>query len=133
MNRIELEALMKADSNEMLTLNGRTRTVAEHLGAIFKGEGAVVTTAPPAQQPGQPSGGTNLTISQRGVDQLSQAQYDELKRTGEIEGLTTPIRSIHVHVRQGGAIESRFSFDPETGKVQPGRAMDLRDFDAPAE
>jgi hypothetical protein len=132
MNRIEIETLMKTDGNQILTLNGKTRTVAEHLGAIFKGEGALVTTAPTAQQPGQPTGGTSLKISQRGVDQLSQANYDELKSTGEIEGLTTPIRSTYVHVRQGGSMQSNFSFD-ETGKVGPGRGLDLRDFDAPAE
>jgi hypothetical protein len=56
MNRIELEAMMKSNPNELMTWNGRTRTIGEHLRAIFKGEGAVVEPAQPAQTgPIQPS------------------------------------------------------------------------------
>jgi hypothetical protein len=104
-------------------------------------DGAIVEPAQPAQtgQPIQPShqagpGGPALRISQEAANALPQAKYDELARTGHIQGLTNSDngRAV-VHVRNSsGAVESRFSFDPETGKVQPGRPMDLRDFDAPA-
>jgi hypothetical protein len=141
MNRMELEAMMKSNPNELMTWNGRTRTIGEHLRAIFKGEGAVVEAAQPAQtgQPIQPShqagpGGPALRISQAAADALPQAQYEELEKTGHIQGLTRSDngRAV-VHVRNSsGVVESRFSFDPETGKVGPGRGIDMRMFHAPA-
>jgi hypothetical protein len=58
-------------------------------------DGAVVEPAQPAQtgQPIQPShqagpGGPKLTISQDAANALPQAKYDELARTGHIQGLT---------------------------------------------
>jgi hypothetical protein len=140
MNRIELEAMMKSNPNELMTWNGRTRTIGEHLRAIFKGEGAVVEPAQPAQTgPIQPShqagpGGPALRISQAAADALPQAQYDELASTGHIQGLTRSDNGrAAVHVRNSsGVVESRFSFDPETGKVGPGRGIDMRMFHDPA-
>jgi hypothetical protein len=141
MNRIELEAMMKSDPNEIMTWNGRTRTIGEHLRAILKGEGAVVEPAQPAQtgQPIQPShqagpGGPSLRISQEAANALPQAKYEERARTGHIQGLTNSDngRAV-VHVRNSsGTVESRFSFNPETGAVEPGRPMDTRMFHDPS-
>jgi hypothetical protein len=129
MNRIELESLMKANPNEIMTWNGRTRTIGEHLRALFKGEGAVVEAAPQAGP-----GGPALRISQAAADALPQAQYDELASTGHIQGLTRSDngRAV-VHVRNSsGTVQSRFSFNPETGAVEPGRPMDTRMFHDPS-
>jgi hypothetical protein len=64
---------------------------------------------------------------------LSEAQYEEFQRTGGIEGLTGPIEGTRVHVRNSsGAVQSRFSFNPETGAVEAGRGLDMRYFTDPA-
>jgi hypothetical protein len=52
MTRMELEAMMKADPNDIMTWNGSTRTVAEHLCAILKGEGTPYE--PPAEPQATP-------------------------------------------------------------------------------
>jgi hypothetical protein len=134
MNRIELQAIMTADPNEIMVhpFTGKPATVAEVLKAIMRGEGAAVLPVPP--QPGQPgySPGPNLTISQEAVNDLSPSQYDELKQTGYIQGLTnSDAGCAYVHVSQGGSHSVSFTLD-ETGKVGSGRGLDLRDFDDPA-
>jgi hypothetical protein len=132
-DRIALEAMMKADGNQLMVWEGRVMTVADALGRIMKGEGMEVSPAAPA--PGQPGhqAGPNIRISQAAVDQLSQAQYDELKATGHVQGVTNSEngRAV-VRVTRGGSHSVNLSFDPETGKVGPGRGLDLRDFDKPA-
>jgi hypothetical protein len=135
LNRIELEAMMKADGNDLMVWEGRVMTVADALGRIMKGEGMEVAPAQPA--PGQPGhqAGPNIRISQAAVDQLSQSQYDELAATGHLQGVTNSEngRAI-VRVTQGGSYSTGFTLD-ETGKVGPGRGLDLRSFhdpDAPA-
>jgi hypothetical protein len=135
MNLLEMRALMTADPNEIMAhpFTGKPATVAEVLGAIMRGEGAAV--APVQRQPGQPgySPGPNITISQDAVNALSEQQYQELKSTGQLQGLTTTDAGrAYVHVRQGGSHSVSLSLDPETGAVGPGRGLDLRDFDAPA-
>jgi hypothetical protein len=75
-----------------------------------------------------------LRISQAAADALPQAQYDELERTGHIQGLTRSDngRAV-VHVRNSsGVVESRFSFNPETGAVEPGRPINMSNFSDPA-
>jgi len=132
LNRIELEAMMKANPNDLMRWDGRVMTVAEALGRVLKGDGMEVSPAQPA--PGQlgHQAGPNIRISQAAVDQLSQAQYDELKATGHLQGVTNSDngRAV-VRVSQGGSYSTGFTLD-ETGKVGPGRGLDLRDFDAPA-
>jgi hypothetical protein len=135
MTRMEMQALMTANPNDIMThpFTGKPATVAEVLGAILRGEGAAV--APVQPQPGQPgyAPGPNLTISQEAINALPEAQYQELKTTGQLQGLTTSDAGrAYVHVRQGGSHSVSLSFDPETGAVGPGRGLDLRDFDAPA-
>jgi hypothetical protein len=102
-------------------------------------DGAVVEPAQPAQtgQPIQPShqagpGSPKLTISQEAANALPQAKYDELQKTGHIDGLTRPYQGTRVHVRNSsGTVESRFAFNPETGAVEQGRGMDMRMFHDP--
>jgi hypothetical protein len=135
MNRIELEALMKTPSDTLVPWgpNGQVITVGEAIKHVLKGDGMEVSPAAPA--PGQPGhqAGPNIRISQAAVDQLSEAQYQELKATGHLSGVTNSLngRAV-VRVTQGGSHSVSLSFDPETGKVGPGRGLDLRDFDAPA-
>jgi hypothetical protein len=132
LNRIELEAMMKANPNDLMLWDGRVMTVAEALGRVLKGDGVEVAPAAPA--PGQPGyqAGPNIRISQEPVNNLTQAQYDELSRTGHLQGVTNSEngRAI-VRVSQGGSYSTGFTLD-ETGKVGPGRPMDLRDFQDPA-
>jgi hypothetical protein len=134
MTKLEMQALMTADPNEIMAhpFTGRPATVAEVLRAILRGEGAAVLPVSP--QPGQPgySPGPNITISQEAVNALSQSQYDELKATGQLQGLTTTDAGrAFVHVSQGGSHSTSFTLD-ETGTVGPGRGLDLRDFEDPA-
>jgi hypothetical protein len=129
LNRIELEAMMKADGNDLMVWEGRVMTVADALGRIMKGEGMEVAPAQPAPgQPGHPAG-PNIRISQEAVNALSEAQYQELKATGHLQGVTNSEngRAV-VRVTQGGSYSTGFTLD-ETGKVGPGRGLDLRDFD----
>ena len=128
LNRIELEAMMKAKPDDLMLYDGRVITVAEALGHIMRGEGAEV--APPAitAQPGQHTS-PNVRISQEAANKLSDALYQELEQTGHIQGLTrTDAGRAYVHVRQGGSLSIQRSFDPETGEVGLGRGLDMRDF-----
>jgi hypothetical protein len=132
MNRIEIEAMMKADSNDLMTLNGVTRTIGEHLRAILKGEGVPYEPAPepqgaPGQQPGQ-RGSIRIDPAR-----LTEAQRSELESTGQIAGFTASDRGrAMISVRNSsGSIRTDFSFNPETGAVEPGRPMDLRMFQDP--
>jgi hypothetical protein len=130
---------MQSPQDTVVTYDGRPMLVSTALKHMLNGGDAAVVTAQPAQQPGQPGqgqpGAPGLTISQRAADALSQKQYDELKQTGHIQGLTNSDngRAMISMRNSSGTVQSRFSFDPETGKVEPGRPIDLRDFDAPAE
>jgi hypothetical protein len=134
MNRIELEALMKAPADTLVPWgpNGQVITVGEALKHVLRGDGMEVTPAAPA--PGQPGhqAGPNIRISQEAVNALSEAQYQELKATGHLQGVTNSDngRAV-VHVSRGGSHSVNLSFDPETGKVGPGRGLDLRDFSDP--
>jgi hypothetical protein len=133
LNRIELEAVMKANPNDLMLWDGRTMTVAEALGRVLKGDGMEVSPAAPAPgQPGHPASGPNIQISQAAVNALTEAQYQELKATGHLQGVTNSEngRAI-VRVSQGAFYSTSFTLD-ETGKVGEGRGLDLRDFDAPA-
>lgn len=133
MNRIEIEAMMKANPNDLMLWDGRVMTVAEALGRVLKGDGVEVTPAAPA--PGQPGhqAGPNIRISQEAVNNLTQAQYDELSRTGYLQGVTNSDngRAV-VRFSQGGSIQVQRSFNPETGAVEAGRGLDMRDFHDPA-
>jgi hypothetical protein len=134
MNRMELQALMTAPPDTIMAhpFTGKPATVGEVLKSILRGEGAAVL--PTSPQPGQPgySPGPNITISQEAINALSQTQYDELKATGQLQGLTTTNAGrAYVHVTRGGSHSVNFTLD-ETGEVGPGRPMDLRDFDHPA-
>jgi hypothetical protein len=133
LNRIELEAMMKANPNDLMLWDRRVMTVAEALGRVLKGDGMEVSPAQPA--PGQPGhqAGPDIRISQAAVDQLSQAQYDELQSTGHLQGVTNSEngRAV-VRVSQGGSHSVSFTLD-ETGKVGEGRGLDLRDFQDPAQ
>jgi hypothetical protein len=133
MNRIELETLMKTPSDTLVPWGdgGKVITVAEALKRVFQGEGAEIAPVPP--QPAQPShqGGPNIRISQQSADQLSEANYRELERTGHIAGLTKRDDRTFVHVSRGGSHSVSLTLD-EKGAVGPGRPMDLRDFDRSA-
>jgi hypothetical protein len=135
MNRVEMPALMTTDPNTIIAhpFTGKPATVGEVLKSILRGEGAAV--APVERQPGQPgySPGPNITISQEAVNALSEQQYQELKNTGQLQGLTTTVAGrAYVHVSRGGSHSVSFTLD-ETGEVGPGRGLDLRDFDASAQ
>jgi hypothetical protein len=131
-DRIALEAMMKADGNDLMVWDGRVMTVADALGRIMKGDGMEIAPAQPA--PGQPGhqAGPNIRISQEAVNALSEQQYQELKSTGHLQGVTNSDngRAV-VHVSRGGSHSTSFTLD-EAGKVGPGRPMDLRSFQDPA-
>jgi hypothetical protein len=139
LNRLEMEALMKTDGSTPVLFNGKQMLLQDALTARMRGEGGAVVEAAPPTGPVQPShqagpGGPALRISQAAADALPQAQYEELERTGHIQGLTRSDngRAV-VHVRNSsGTVQSRFSFNPETGAVEPGRPMDTRMFHDPS-
>jgi hypothetical protein len=135
MNELELRTLMTTPPDTLVPWgpNGKVITVGEALKHVLHGEGAeIAPVQPPQAQPGQPAG-PNIRISQEAANRLGDAQYKELEQTGHIQGLTNSDngRAI-VHVRQGGSVQISRSFNPETGAVEAGRPMDLRDFDPPA-
>jgi hypothetical protein len=136
MNRIELEALMRTPSDTLVPWGpgGKIVTVGEAIKHVLRGDGMEVSPAAPA--PGQPGhqAGPNIRISQEAVNALSEAQYQELQATGHLQGVTNSDngRAV-VRVTRGGSHSVSLSFDPETGKVGPGRGLDLRDFSDPAQ
>jgi len=135
MNRMELQALMTAPPDTIMAnpFTGKPATVGEVLKSILRGEGAAVAPVQPA--PGQPGhqAGPNIRISQEAANKLGDAQYGELERTGHIQGLTNSDNGrAFVHVRQGGTISVQRSFNPETGAVEAGRGLDMRNFHDPA-
>jgi hypothetical protein len=135
MTELEMRVLMTTDPNTLVPWGpgGQVITVGEALRHVLRGDGVEITPAQPAPaQPGQ-AVGPNVRISQAAVDNLSQAQYDELSRTGHLQGVTNSEtgRAI-VHVSRGGTVTIQRSFNPETGAVEAGRGLDLRDFDDPA-
>jgi hypothetical protein len=133
MTELEMRVLMTTDPNTLFPWSpgGQIITVGEALRHVLRGDGMEITPAQPAPaQPGQ-SAGPNIRISQAAVDQLSQAQYRELEQTGHLQGLTNSLNGRAVlRTRQGGSHSTSFTLD-ETGKVGPGRGLDLRDFDDP--
>jgi hypothetical protein len=136
MNALEIKTLMTMPSDTLVPWgpNGKVITVGEVLKHVLRGEGVEIA---PGALPGataQQPAGPNIRISQEAANRLSDAQYKELEQTGHIQGLTNSDngRAI-VHVRQGGSVQISRSFNPETGAVEEGRPMDLRDFDPPAE
>jgi hypothetical protein len=134
MNKIEMQTLMTTDPNTLVPWGpgGQVITVGEALRHVLRGDGVEIAPAQPAPaQPGQPAG-PNIRISQQAVDSLSQAQYDELQQTGHLQGVTNSNngRAI-VHVSRGGTIQVQRTFNPDTGAVEAGRGLDLRDFDPP--
>jgi hypothetical protein len=132
MTKLEMQALMTADPNEIMAhpFTGKPATVAEVLGAIIRGEGAeIAPVQPQAGQPGHQAG-PNIRISQESANQLSEANYQELERTGHILGLTKRDDRTFVHVSRGGSYSTSFTLD-ERGEVGPGRPMDLSQFDDP--
>jgi hypothetical protein len=149
--RMALQTLMTTPEDTVVTYAGRQMLVSDALRHMLNGGDAVTVHIPantagrlgpndPGRQPGTPgqlSVGPQIQISQAATDALSGAQYAEFQRTGGIEGLTGPIEGTRVHVRNStGTVESRFSFNPETGAVEAGRGLDMRHFhdpDAPAE
>jgi hypothetical protein len=137
MNKLELQALMTADPNTIMThpFTGKPAAIGEVLKAILNGEGMTLQVAPTHLAPAQPGqhAGPNLRISQAAINALTEAQYQELKETGHLQGLTNSDNGrAYVHVRQGGSHTVRLSFDPETGAVGPERPLDMRDFTDPA-
>jgi hypothetical protein len=138
--RLAIQTLMTSPETTEVIYNGRPVLVSEALRHMLQGDDAVVMSpaAPPALpgQLGHPGGGPgpNLTISQRAVDNLSPAQYEELKTTGHLQGLTNSDqgRALITVRNSSGTVHSRFTFNPETGAIEPGRALDFSDFDAPA-
>jgi hypothetical protein len=133
MTLLEMRALMTAPPETIMAhpVTGRPATVAEVLKSIMRGEGAAVVPVPP--QPGQPGyrAGPNLTISQEAINALSEQQYQELKSTGQLAGLTTTdAGKASVHVSKGGSHSVSLTLD-ETGKVGPARPIDLRLFHDP--
>jgi hypothetical protein len=133
LNRLEMQALMQSPPDTIVTYNGRLITAGEALGRILRGDGVEITPAQPAPaQPGQPAG-PNIRISQEAVNALSEQQYQELKETGHLQGLTnTDNGRCTVRVSRGGSIEVHRAFNPETGTIEPGRPLDLRHFYDPA-
>jgi hypothetical protein len=144
--RLAIQTLMSQPQDTVVNYAGRQMLVSDALHHMLNGDDAVTVHIPantagrlgpndPGRQPGTPgqlSAGPRIQISQAATDALSEAQYAEFQRTGGIEGLTGPIEGTRVHVRNSsGAVQSRFSFDPESGKVGPGRPLDMRYFTDP--
>jgi hypothetical protein len=144
--RMALQTLMTTPQDTEVTYDGRQMLVSDALRHMMNGGDPVTVHIPqntagrlgpndPGRQPqvtsGYPPAGPRIQISQAATDALSEAQYAEFQRTGGIEGLTGPIEGTRIHVRSGGSQESRFSFNPETGAVEAGRGMDLRNFNDP--
>jgi len=121
--KLILQTLMQSDTNQFLTLNGKRQTVGEHLKEILKGtESAPISATQPAQQPGLTV--ASIMPSQAAIDGLSEENYRQLTETGGIDGVTRPVKPT-VSIRQGGVVEVRRSFDPDTGKVEEGRPIDM--------
>jgi hypothetical protein len=140
MTRVELQALMQTPADTMVPWGpgGKLIPVGDAIHAALRGDGqgVEITPAQPALgQPGNQAGPGGIRISQAAVNNLTQAQYDELSRTGHLQGVTNSENGrALVHVTQGGSYSTGFSLD-ETGQVGPARPIDLRDFhnpDAPA-
>jgi len=128
--KLILQTLMQSDTNQFLTLNGKRQTVGEHLKEMIKGaESAPISPSQPAPQPGQ-MGAPSIMPSQAAVDGLSAENYRQLTETGGIDGVTRPAKPT-VSIREGGAVEIRRSFDPETGKVKEGRPLDMSHAERP--
>jgi hypothetical protein len=125
-----LRTLMASkDTNQFIPWKGGRVTIGEAIKDMLKGdEGAVVAKPQPQATPGQQTA-PGVKPSQAAFDGLSQKQYDELSATGGIEGVTRPLDT-RVSVRQGGSLEIRRSFNPDTGAVEAGRPADWPDFDA---
>ena len=120
MNRIELEALMRTPSDTLVPWgpNGQVITVGEALRHVLRGDGMEVAPAAPAPgQPGHQAGSPNIRISQEAVNALSEAQYQELKATGHLQGVTNSDngRAV-VHVSRGGSHSVNLSFDPRRAR-----------------
>jgi hypothetical protein len=146
--RMAIQTLMTTPHDTIVTYDGRPMMVSEALRQMLNGGDPATVTIPqntagrlgpndPGRQPnvtaGYPPAGPRIQISQAATDALSQAQYEEFQRTGGIEGLTGPIEGTRVHVRNSsGTVQSRFSFNPETGAVEAGRGINMEMFHDPA-
>jgi hypothetical protein len=134
MTELELRALMTADPKTLIRgANGKMITVGDAIYAALKGEGQGVEISPAAPAPAQPSqvASPGIRISQKAVDALSPAQYEELKTTGHLQGVSNSENGrATVHVTQGGSHSVSFTLN-DTGEVGPARPIDLRDFHDP--
>jgi hypothetical protein len=120
--KLILQTLMQSDTNQFITLGGKRQTVGEHLKEMLKGtESAPIS---PAQPTPQQTGAPSITPSQAAIDGLSEQHYQQLTETGGIDGVTRPSKPT-VSIREGGAVEIRQSFNPDTGKVEEGRPLDM--------
>jgi len=118
-----LRTLMSArDSNQKITWNGGTATIGEVIRELIRDDDGAATVQRATQQ--QQAGGPGVMPSRAAVDALSDDHYRELKETGNIGQLMGP-PPVRVSVRQGGAIERRYSFNPDTGAVEDGRPLDI--------
>jgi hypothetical protein len=131
LDAMQLRALMQTDGSTPVIYNGRSMLLQDALAARMRGDGQGVDIQPAQPAPVQPgqAAGPGIRISQAAVEALSPAQYEELKTTGHLQGVTNSEngRAI-VHVTTGGSYTSQHSFNQETGVVEPGRGVDLRDF-----
>jgi hypothetical protein len=124
--RTAIQTMMQTPQETVVTYDGRPMLVSDALKHMMKGEGVAYEPAPEPQAPGRGS----IRIDPA---RLNEQQRTELEQTGNLAGFTSSDRGrAMISVRNSsGTVQSRFSFDPETGKVEQGRPMDLRDFDAP--
>ncbi|MBV9828494.1 MAG: hypothetical protein JO001_22940 [Alphaproteobacteria bacterium] len=115
----EVMEILMHNTNSYVTYGGKQITAGEALKNMMRSEGIDIRQP----QSGQGAATPAVHASQEAVDSLSEAQYQELKNTGGIDGVTRP-NPARVTIRQGGAVEVRRSFNPETGAVEAGRQLE---------
>lgn len=106
MNEVTLRTLMTTPPGTILPhpVTGRPTQVADLLQEYMRGEaGTVQVPASPGPATGR---GGSAQPSQAAIEALSERDYEELQRTGHLEGLTKPLETAHVNVRVGGAIRT---------------------------
>lgn len=86
MNRLELQTLMSARPDTVVTFNGQRMTVQQVIRLALQGDDSAVVHQPP-----QPVNTPALQPSRGAVDQLTERQREAILAGEGIEGLTRPV------------------------------------------
>jgi hypothetical protein len=133
LDRMTLQVLMQTPQDTLVSYNGKPTLISEVLRRMLKGEDNA-PIQPPQPQPGTPQvpSGPTVLASQRAMDALSEADYQSLAQTGHIDGLTRPLQPTVSVRNSSGSVDIRRSFNADTGAIEAGRGLDMRDFSDPA-